>query len=113
MKEAVGMLEVFGLATAFAAADAGCKAGNVTLETFDKNKPANADELPVPLLVMVKFRGGIADVEAAMDAARARANELAGVVNEYTIARPTEDTEKMLKLSAFDKGDPKRIFKEV
>ena len=27
MAEAVGMLEVFGLATAFAAADAGCKAG--------------------------------------------------------------------------------------
>ncbi len=38
------MLEVFGLATAFAAADAGCKAGNVRLENFDKNKPANADE---------------------------------------------------------------------
>lgn len=56
MGEAVGMLEVFGLATAFAAADAGCKAGNVRLETFDKNKPANADELPVPLIVMVKFR---------------------------------------------------------
>ena len=30
------MLEVFGLATAFAAADAGCKAGNVRLENFDK-----------------------------------------------------------------------------
>ena len=57
MGEAVGMLEVFGLATAFAAADAGCKAGNVRLENFDKNKPANADELPVPLIVMVKFRG--------------------------------------------------------
>ena len=56
------MLEVFGLATAFAAADAGCKAGNVRLENFDKNKPANADELPVPLIVMVKFRGQVADV---------------------------------------------------
>ena len=64
--EAVGMLEVFGLATAFAAADAGCKAGNVRLENFDKNKPANADELPVPLIVMVKFRGQVADVEAAL-----------------------------------------------
>ena len=50
MAEAVGMLEVFGLATAFAAADAGCKAGNVWLENFDKNKPGNADELPVPSL---------------------------------------------------------------
>ena len=57
MAEAVGMLEVFGLATAFAAADAGCKAGNVWLENFDKNKPGNADELPVPLIVMIKFRG--------------------------------------------------------
>ncbi len=32
MAEAVGILEVFGLATAFVAADAGCKAANVRLE---------------------------------------------------------------------------------
>ena len=57
MAEAVGILEVFGLATAFVAGDAGCKAANVRLEVFDKNKPANADSLPVPLLVCVKFRG--------------------------------------------------------
>ena len=43
MAEAVGILEVFGLATAFVAGDAGCKAANVRLEVFDKNKPANAD----------------------------------------------------------------------
>ena len=36
MAEAVGILEVFGLATAFVAADAGCKAANVRLEVFDK-----------------------------------------------------------------------------
>ena len=36
------MLEVFGLATAFAAADAGCKAAPERLENFDQNKPANA-----------------------------------------------------------------------
>ena len=29
MAEAVGILEVFGLATAFVAGDAGCKAANV------------------------------------------------------------------------------------
>lgn len=112
MGEAVGMLEVFGLATAFAAADAGCKAGNVTLETFDKNKPANADELPVPLIVMVKFRGSVSDVEAALEAAKAKAEELAGVVTEYAIARPTVDTEKMLKLTGLDKGEPNKIFIE-
>ena len=31
MADAVGILEVFGLATAFVAADAGCKAANVRL----------------------------------------------------------------------------------
>lgn len=109
MGEAVGMLEVFGLATAFAAADAGCKAGNVSLETFDKNKPANADALPVPLIVMIKFRGSVSDVQAALEAARAKAESLAGVVAEYEIARPTQDTEKMLKLSGLDKGKPKKL----
>lgn len=104
MAEAVGMLEVFGLATAFAAADAGCKAANVRLENFDKNKPANADALPVPLIVMIKFRGGISDVTAALEAARARAEELAGVVAEHRIASPETDTEKMLKLSGMDKN---------
>ena len=114
MGEAVGMLEVFGLATAYAAADAGCKAGNVLLETFDKNKPANADELPVPLIVMVKFRGSVSDVQAALEAASARAKEHAGIVTEYKIARPTEDREKMLKLSGLDKGTPnKKYLKEV
>lgn len=103
-QEAVGLLEVFGLVCAFLAADAGCKAANVTLEVFDKNKPANADALPVPLLVTVKFRGSIADVEEAMKAAEAVAAAHTGVVSKHIIPRPTEDTEKMLKISALDKN---------
>jgi len=103
MQEAVGMIEVFGLATAFAAADAGCKAANVRLEPFDKNKPGNADNMPVPLIVMVKFRGSISDVSAAVEAARQKAESLAGVVTVHEIARPEADTDKMLKLNAFDK----------
>ena len=67
MAEAVGILEVFGLTTAFVAADAGCKAANVHLEVFDKNKPANADSLPVPLLVCIKYRGSVSDVTAAVE----------------------------------------------
>ena len=104
MEEAVGILEVFGLTCAFMAADAGCKAADVRLETFDKNKPANADSLPVPLLVTVKFRGTVADVEAAMEAGERTARSLRGVVHRHIIARPTPDTEKMLKLNAFDKN---------
>ena len=48
MAEAVGILEVFGLATAFVAGDAGCKAANVRLEVFDKNKQ--------PMLTACRYR---------------------------------------------------------
>lgn len=97
-------MEVFGLVCAFLAADAGCKAANVRLEVFDKNKPANADSLPVPLLVTVKFRGSVTDVEEAMRAAETVALANTGIVSKYIIPRPTEDTEKMLKISALDKN---------
>ncbi len=103
MNQAVGILEVYGLVCAFLAADAGCKAADVTLETFDKNKPANADSLPVPLLVTVKFRGSVADVEAAMEAGIETAKRTTGIVQTHIIANPTDDTCKMLKLSGFDK----------
>ena len=97
MAEAVGILEVFGLATAFVAGDAGCKAANVRLEVFDKNKPANADSLPVPLLVCIKFRGSVTDVTAAVEAGMEVANRMTGVVQHYVIPNPEEGTEKMLK----------------
>lgn len=104
MNEALGLLEVYGLVAAFAAGDAGAKAANVTLEPFDRNKPANADKLPVPLLITVKFRGSVADVTAAVAAGEAVANEISGVVTKYIIPKPENDTEKMVKLCAFDKN---------
>ena len=64
MAKAVGILEVFGLVAGFVAADAGCKAADVTIENFDKNKPGNADALPVPLIVSIKFRGDVAAGQA-------------------------------------------------
>ena len=103
MADAVGILEVYGLATAFVAADAGCKAANVRLEVFDKNKPANADKLPVPLLVCIKFRGSVSDVTAAVDAGIEVAEAMTGVVQHHVIASPEEGTRKMLKISALDK----------
>ena len=102
MGEAVGIVELYGLVAAFAAADAGCKAANVTLEAFDKNKPANADALPVPLVVAIKLRGSVSDVKAAVEAATIRANEVSGVITSYIIPRPEADTEKMLKISGMD-----------
>ena len=103
MAEAVGILEVFGLTTAFVAADAGCKAANVRLDVFDKNKPANADSLPVPLLVTIKYRGSVADVTAAMEAGSETAERMTGVVQHHIIPNPEPGTEEMLKISALDK----------
>ena len=74
------------------------------MEVFDKNKPANADSLPVPLLVTVKYRGSVADVTAAVEAGEASAKTLGGVVTKHVIPNPEVGTEKMLKISALDKS---------
>ena len=104
MVKSVGILEVFGLVAGFVAADAGCKAANVTVENFDKNKPGNADALPVPLIVSIKFRGDVAAVTAAVDAGAEAAERISGVVSRHIIPNPESDTEKMLKLNALDKN---------
>lgn len=104
MGKATGLLEVFGLAAAFVAVDAGCKAADVTVETLDKNKPGNADALPVPLIVAIKFRGSVADVTAAVEAAAAAVEGVSGVVSRHIIPNTEASTEKMLKLNAFDKN---------
>lgn len=103
MGNAVGILEVYGLSTAFMAADAGCKAADVRLEPFDRNRPEGASKLPVPLLVTIKFRGDVAAVEAAMKAAAEKAESLTEVVQRDIIPNPTEETERLLGLGAFDK----------
>ena len=101
--EAVGIIEVYGLVAAFVACDAGCKAANVISEPFDKNKPGNPDGLKVPLIVAVKFRGSVAAVTSAIEAAKEAAEKVSGVICTHIIPRPEGDTEKMLKLNAFDK----------
>ena len=103
MGKATGIIEVYGLTAAFVALDAGCKAANVTVEALDKNKPANADALPVPLIMAVKFRGSVEDVKAAVDAAAVAAEGVSGVITKHIIANTEESTDKMLRLNAFDK----------
>ena len=55
MGNATGIIEVYGLVAAFVACDAGCKAADVTVEHFDKNKPGNPDSLTIPLIVGLGF----------------------------------------------------------
>ena len=104
MGKATGIIEVYGLAAAFVAVDAGCKAADVTVETLDKNKPGNADALPVPLIVAIKFRGTVENVKAAVEAAELAARDVSGVITKHIIANTEASTEKMLKLNAFDKS---------
>ena len=104
MGKATGIVEVYGLVAAFVACDAGCKAADVTVEYFDKNKPGNPDELTVPLIVAVKFRGTVAAVEAAIEAAKLAAEKVSGVVTTHILTSTEPDTEAMLKINAFDKN---------
>lgn len=104
MSQAIGMIEVYGLVAAFAACDAGCKAANVTVETFDKNKPANPDGLPVPLQILVKFKGSVENVTAAVNAAEIEANKITGVVTKHIISGMADGATKMIGLNAFDKN---------
>lgn len=99
MANAVGLIEVFGMAAGYFAADAACKAGNVTIEAIDKNKPPNGDAMPVPLVILIKVRGSVADVEAAVAAAVVAANQISGVQAHHIIANPSEAMEKFLKIS--------------
>ncbi len=104
MSMACGIIEVYGLVAALVACDAGCKAADVTVETFDKNKPGNPDELTVPLIVAVKFRGTVDNVTAAVEAAKIAANGVSGVVTTHVLTSVEPDTEYMLKINAFDKN---------
>ncbi len=103
MGKSAGIIEVYGYAAAFVACDAGCKAADVTVENFDKNKPGNPEGLKVPSIVAVKFRGSVSAVEAAVEAAKEAASKVSGVICTHIIPNVEEDTEKMLKLNAFDK----------
>ena len=99
-QQAVGYLEVYGCVAALVAADAAAKAGNVTIDPLDKNKPAKADDLPVPLIMCLKIRGPVADVQGALDAADAAAKSITGVVTKHFNPSADPETEKMLKISA-------------
>ncbi len=104
MGNATGIIEVYGLVAAFVACDAGCKAADVTVENFDKNKPGNPESLTVPLIVAVKFRGTVDNVTAAVEAAAEAAKGVSGVVTTHIMSSTEPDTEPMLKINAFDKN---------
>ena len=85
--EALGMVETRGLVAAIEAADAMCKAANVTLVGTEKIGSG---------LVTVMVRGDVGAVKASVEAGTAAASKLGELVATHVIPRPHNDVEKIL-----------------
>lgn len=96
---AAGFIEVYGFVTAIKAADAAAKAADVRIVALDTTKPAAGDAAAVPLVVVIKLEGDVSAVNAAVDAGVRQANLCAGVITHHVIARPDDETEKLMKLT--------------
>ncbi|MBQ7518851.1 MAG: BMC domain-containing protein [Clostridia bacterium] len=84
---ALGMIETSGLLSAIEAADAGLKAANVGLLGTDYVRGG---------LVMVRFEGDVAAVQAAVDAGTMAAQRVGVVVSSHVIPRAMPEVFCML-----------------
>ena len=87
MSRALGLVETIGLVAAIEAADAGLKAANV--ELVDK-------EYALGGFVLLKFRGDVSAVKAAVEAASVAAQRVGELISVHVIARTSEDLEKII-----------------
>ncbi len=88
MKQALGMIEVYGYLAAVSALDSALKAANVSRTDVVKVKGG---------LVTVLVEGDVGAVKAAVDASAAAAGSVGTVVRAHVIPRPADDIERMLK----------------
>lgn len=85
--QALGIIETRGLVANIEAADAMCKAANVTLVGTEKIGSG---------LVSVMVRGDVGAVKAAVEAGREAASRLGEIIAVHVIPRPHNDVEKIL-----------------
>ena len=100
---ALGMIEVYGFATAIVVADAMAKAADVSVVAIDKNKPAGGDSARVPLVMAIKIEGSASAVESAIMAGKREAEKRDLYITHRVIARQSEDSEWIAHLSALGK----------
>lgn len=86
-QEALGMVETRGLVAAIEAADAMCKAANVTLVGTEKIGSG---------LVTVMVRGDVGAVKSSVESGSAAASRLGELVATHVIPRPHNDVEMIL-----------------
>ena len=89
--EALGMVETKGMIAAVEAADAMCKAANVTL--IGKVQIGSA-------YVTVMVRGSVGAVKASTDAGAAAARRVGELISVHVIPRPHAEVEKILPAGA-------------
>ena len=87
-KNALGLIEVVGLAAGTEAADAAVKAANVELIGYELTKGGG--------MVAVKISGDVGAVQAAVAAATAAAAKLSTVVASHVIPRPGHGLENII-----------------
>jgi ethanolamine utilization protein EutM len=89
-ENALGLIETVGLPTAIEAADAALKAANVRLVGYEKTRGGG--------LVVVKIRGDVGAVRAAVEAAVISASKVGKIYGYHVIPRPHEQTEQVIDL---------------
>ena len=89
-ENALGLIETVGLPTAIEAADAAMKAANVRLIGYEKTRGGG--------LVIVKIRGDVGAVRAAVEAAVISASKVGKIYGCHVIPRPHEETEQLIDL---------------
>lgn len=89
MKEALGLVEVRGLASAIHVADVMVKAANVHIIGLEKARGSG--------WMTVKVSGDVGTVQAAVEAGAAEGLALQALISKLVIPRPADGLDKMLK----------------
>ncbi len=88
MKNALGLLEVSGLALAITCADTMAKAASVTLAGMERTKGSG--------WTVIKITGDVASVQAAITTGAALARQRQGFIASKVIARPADGLDAFL-----------------
>ena len=108
---ALGMIEVYGYTTSIVVADVVAKTADVKVVAIDKNKPANADACPVPLVMVVKFVGNAGAVQSAHDAGVAEAERRGLYITSKVIAGLDDQVQWFADLTATGKDKLRNLDK--
>lgn len=88
---ALGLIEAIGLSTAMVALDAATKSADVTLVGYDR-----VIGVGKMLSITLNLEGGVAAVQAAVDAGRLAGSRVGTVVSAHVIPRPHEEVDKVI-----------------